>query len=109
MKGGLGDIFQQAQKMQQEMGRMQESLAKKTVEATAGGGMVTVVANGKQEIMSVSIEAEVLKMNDKDMLQDLVMAGVNQALKASRDMASEEMGKLTGGLGPLASMFKGAT
>src|SRR5690606_13377305 len=105
--GGLGEIMQQAQKMRSEMERMQRELANKTVEATVGGGMVRVVANGKQEILSVTIEPEVIKMEDKDMLQDLVKAGVNEALRSSQQMAQEEMGKLTGGLGPLMDMFKG--
>lgn len=108
-KGGLGEIFQQAQRMQEEFGRMQEELSKRTVEATAGGGMVTVVSNGKQEIISITLDPEVLKMNDREMLQDLVRAGVNQALKASREMVTNEMSKLTSGLGPLASMLKAMT
>jgi len=105
-KGNLTEIFQQAQKMREEMQRIQEEMAKKTMEASVGGGMVRVTANGQQQIVSVVIDPEVLKMNDKEMLQDLVMAGVNQALKLSQDMMSEAVKKITGGLGPLASMLK---
>lgn len=107
MKLGMTELLQQAQKMQQNFKQAQEVLEKKTVEASAGGGMVKVVANGKQHIVSISIEPDVLKMEDKGMLQDLVLAGVNQALKASQEMAAEEMKGLTGGLGPLGSMLKG--
>ena len=104
-KGGLGDLMQQAQKMREDAQRIQESLAKRTVEGTAGGGMVKVIANGKQQIVSVSIDPEVLKMNDRVMLQDLIAAGVNQALKAASDLMAQEMSQLTAGLGPLAAMF----
>jgi len=103
--GGLGDLVMQAQKMREDMKRIQETMAAKTVEASVGGGMVKVVANGKQQILSVTIEPEVLKMNDREMLQDLVKAGVNEAIKSSQTLMSEEMGKLAGGLGPLASML----
>jgi nucleoid-associated protein EbfC len=101
------DMFKQAQKMKDEMERIQSEMAKKTVESSAGGGMVKVTANGKQQILSVTIDPEMLKLNDKSMLQDLIVAGVNQAIKAAQDLAAEEIGKLTAGLGPLASMLKG--
>ena len=78
--------------------RMQEELGQKTVESTSGGGMVTVVANGKQQIMSITIEKEVVNPEDVDMLQDLVLAAVNDALTKSQQMVQQEMGKLTGGL-----------
>jgi len=77
---------------------MQEELAQKTVETSAGGGMVTVVANGKQQIMSITIEKEVVDPEDVDMLQDLILAAVNDALTKSQEMVQQEMGKLTGGL-----------
>ena len=102
----IGGMFEQAQQMQQEFQRLQESVAKKTVEATAGGGMVKVVANGKNEILSITLDPEIMKMNDKDMLQDLVTAGVNEALKAAQQMANDEMKGLLGNLGPLSSMLK---
>lgn len=102
----LKGMMQQAAKMQQQMQKIQEELANKTVEASAGGGMVKVVATGKQQITSITIDPEVLKLNDREMLQDLVLVGVNEALKASQELVTQEMGKLTGGLGPLGAMFK---
>jgi len=90
--------MKQAQKIQSEIARVQQELSRKTVEASAGGGMVTVVANGKQEIISVKIEPEVVTSGDIEMIQDLVLAAVNEALKKSQEMVAEEMGKITGGL-----------
>lgn len=98
MAKGLGNIMKQAQMMQQKMARLQEELAQRTVEATAGGGMVTAVANGKQQLVSLKIEKDVVDPSDIDMLQDLVLAAANEALKKSQDMMQEEMGKITGGL-----------
>ncbi|WP_305042332.1 YbaB/EbfC family nucleoid-associated protein [Geoalkalibacter sp.] len=98
MSKGLGNIMKQAQLMQQKMARMQEELAQRTVEASAGGGMVTAVANGKQQLVSLKIEKDVVDPDDIDMLQDLVLAAVNEAIKKSQDMVQEEMGKITGGL-----------
>jgi len=94
----MGSIMKQAQKMQAEIARVQQELSHKTVEASAGGGMVTVVANGKQEIISVKIEPEVVTSGDIEMIQDLVLAAVNEALKKSQEMVAEEMRKITGGL-----------
>ncbi len=94
----LGSIMKQAQKIQAQIAKVQEELAQKTVEATAGGGMITVVANGKQEIVSITIEPEVIEAKDIEMLQDLVVAAVNEALRKAQEMASEEMRKITGGL-----------
>jgi len=91
-------ILRQAQQMQERIARAQEELAGKTVEASAGGGMVTVVANGRQEIMSVRIEKEVVSPEDLDLLQDLVMGAVNEAISRSRKMMADEMAKITGGL-----------
>jgi hypothetical protein len=84
--------------MQARMARMQEEVGQRTVEATAGGGMVTVVANGKQEIVSLRIEPQVVDPDDVEMLQDLVLAAANKALKEAGEMMAEEMAKLTGGL-----------
>lgn len=97
MKGipGMGNIMKQAQQFQTKMAKLQEELGGKTIEASAGGGMVTVVANGRQEIESIKIEPEVIDADDADMLQDLILAAVNEALNRSREMVSEEMGKLT--------------
>ena len=94
----IGSIMKQAQKMQAQIAKVQEELAQKTVEASAGGGMVTVVVTGKQEIMSITIEPEVIDASDKEMLQDLVVAAVNEGLRKSQEMVSEEMKKITGGL-----------
>lgn len=95
---GMGNMMKQAQKLQAKMLRLQEELAEKTIETTAGGGMVKVVANGKQQIVAIQIEKEVVDPEDIDMLQDLVMAAVNDALAKSQEMVSAEMAKLTGGL-----------
>ncbi|MBI4773055.1 MAG: YbaB/EbfC family nucleoid-associated protein [Deltaproteobacteria bacterium] len=98
MAKGFGNLMKQAQKMQQQMVKMQEELAGKTVEATVGGGMVRVTANGKQEIVSILIEPEVVDPEDVEMLQDLIRAAVNEALKKSQEMVSSEMSKITGGM-----------
>jgi DNA-binding YbaB/EbfC family protein len=94
----MGNMMKQAQKLQSKMLKMQEELAARTVEASAGGGMVTVVASGKQQIVSINIEAEVVDPEDVEMLQDLILAAVNDALAKSQEMVSGEMSKLTGGL-----------
>jgi len=95
---GMGNLMKQAQKLQTKMLKLQEELADKTVETTSGGGMVKVVANGKQQIVSIEIEKEVVDPDDVDMLQDLILAAVNDALTKSQDMVSSEMSKLTGGM-----------
>ncbi len=94
----MGKIMKQAQKMQERMLRMQEELAAKTVEATAGGGMITAVVNGKYELVSLKIEREVVDPEDIEMLQDLIVAAVNEGVRKSQEMAQEEMAKVTGGL-----------
>jgi DNA-binding YbaB/EbfC family protein len=94
----LGNIMREAQKMQAEMQRVQEEAKKKTVEATAGGGMVTAVANGAGELVSIKIEKDVVDPEDIEMLQDLILAASNEALRRAQEMVSEEMSKLTGGL-----------
>jgi hypothetical protein len=106
----LGDIMREAQKLQSKMAEMQEEAKKKTVEATAGGGMVTVVASGAGEIISIKIEKEVVNPDDVDMLQDLIMAAANEALRRAQELVNSEMSKLTGGLqlpglGNLGKMF----
>ena len=95
---GMGNMMKQAQKLQAKMARLQGELAEKTVEATAGGGMVKVVANGQNQMVSIEIEKEVVDPEDVEMLQDLVLAAVNDALKKAQDMAADEMGRITGGL-----------
>ena len=95
---GMGNMMKQAQKLQSKMMKLQEELGERTVEATAGGGMVKVVANGKQQIESIEIEKEVVDPEDVEMLQDLVVAAINDALNKSQEMVSSEMSKLTGGM-----------
>ena len=95
---GFGNIMKEAQKLQAQMEQLQAEAAKKTVEATAGGGMVTVVANGKQEIVSIKIDREVINPEDAQMLEDLVLAASNEALRKSKEMVQGEMNKITAGL-----------
>ena len=95
---GFGNMMKEAQKLQQQMLAMQEEVAEKEVEATAGGGMVTVRVNGKQEILSIKIDPEVINRDDAQMLEDLVLAAANEALRKSRELVQQELGKLTGGL-----------
>ena len=100
MKGipDMGNLMKKAQQLQDKMVKMQEELEEKMVEASAGGGMVTVVANGKQEIISIKIDPEVVDSDDVEMLEDLIMAAVNEALDQARQMVNAEMTKLTGGV-----------
>lgn len=99
MVKGFGNILQQAQKLKAKMEAMQEELGRRTVEASAGGGMVSVVVNGKQEVVSIKIEPEIIKAEEAEMLQDLILAAINEGLRRSKEMVAEEMAKLTGGLG----------
>jgi nucleoid-associated protein EbfC len=95
---GFGNMMKEAQRLQQQMLALQEEVAKRKVDATAGGGMVTVEANGKQELVSIKIDPEVINRDDAQMLEDLVLAACNEALRKSRDLMQQELGKLTGGL-----------
>ena len=95
---GMGNMMKQAQKLQNKMMKLQEELSSRTIEASSGGGMVKVVENGKQQVVSIDIEKEVVDPEDVEMLQDLVLAAVNDALAKSQEMASSEMSKLTGGM-----------
>jgi len=104
MSKGLGNIMKQAQMMQQKMARLQQELEGRQVEASAGGGMVKAVVNGKQQLVSLQIEKSVVDPEDVEMLQDLVVAAVNEAVKKSQDMMQQEMGKITGGFN-LPGMF----
>ena len=94
----IGNLLKKAQQLQEKMAKLQEELAEKTVETSSGGGMVTVLANGKQEIISIKIDPEVVDTDDIEMLEDLVLAAVNDALYQAKQMVSEEMTKLTGGV-----------
>ncbi len=94
----LSNMMKQAQQIQEKMARVQEELGEKTVQADAGGGMVTVVANGKQEIISVKISPETAEMGDIPMLEDLIASAVNEALRSSKTLLQEEISKITGGV-----------
>ena len=95
---GFGNLMKEAQKLQAQIEAMREEVAKKKVEATAGGGMVTVEANGNQEIVSIRIDPDVIKPDEREMLEDLVLAAANEALRKARELMAAEMGKLAGGL-----------
>jgi DNA-binding YbaB/EbfC family protein len=98
MTKGLGNMLKQAQQMHSKISQLQEEMAEKTVEASSGGGMVNLVMNGKQEIVSLRIDPEVVSKEDIEMLQDLIKAAVNEAIRKSQEMMTEEMKKITGGL-----------
>ena len=95
---GMGNMMKEAQKLQARMLKMQEELAEKTVESAVGGGMIKVVANGRNQVVSIRIEKEVVNPEDVEMLQDLILAAVNDALTKSQEMVAAQMSKLTGGL-----------
>lgn len=98
MHKGMGNILKQAKMMQEKMAEVQKGLANKTVEFASGGGMVNVSINGKQEVVSIKIDPSVVNQNDVEMLQDLIVAAINGAIKRSQEMVSEEMGKITAGM-----------
>lgn len=98
MGGNMNSLMKQAQKFQQQMEEMQKGLETKKFEASVGGGAVTVVANGKKQLIEVRIKPEVVDPDDVEMLEDLIMSACNQALKIAEEETSSEMGKLTGGL-----------
>ena len=103
----LNSIMQQAQQMQAKIAEIQEQLRKKTITGSAGGGMVNVTVNGQGDVLAVSIEDELLSAQEKDMLQDLVVAATNDALKRAKDLGKQEMQQFTGGLNipGLTNMF----
>jgi len=94
----MGNLLKKAQQLQEKMAKLQEELGEKTVETSSGGGMVAVIATGKQEIVSIKIDPEVVNQEDIEMLEDLILAAVNDALYQAKQMVSEEMTKLTGGV-----------
>ncbi len=100
----MEDLLKQAQQFQQKMGTIQEELSQKVVTGTAGGGMVTATVNGKGELIGLAIEQDIVNADDVQMLQDLVLAAVNDGLNKARELGREEMGKLTGGIN-LPGMF----
>ena len=97
MMQNMNNIMKQAKKIQERIAKIQEEMETKTVEASAGGGMVSVVINGKNELLSLKIEKEVVNPEDVDMLQDLIMAAINEGMRKSQEMAQAEMAKVTGG------------
>ena len=96
--GGMGNLLKQAQEMQSRMAKIQEELAQKTVEGSAGGGMIQVTVNGQLALTAIKIDPTVINSEEKDMLEDLVLAAVNDGMRKAREMASAEMSKITGGL-----------
>jgi hypothetical protein len=98
VKGGFSSIVRQAQKMQQQIGRVQEGMAGKVIEASSGGGRVTAYVNGRQELVNLKIDPEVIDPDDPGMLEDLVLAAVGQAIENSQKMVGDEVNKITGGI-----------
>lgn len=105
MNGGMGKMMKQLQKMQSDMAKMQEEIAQKVVSATSGGGAVRVETNGQKELVSVQIDPEVLQEENREMLEDLILAAVNESLKKVDDMMAVEMQKLTGGMNLPPGLF----
>ena len=107
MPGGMNQaaMMKQAQKMQQELLRMQEEQENKTYTAKAGGGMVSATVNGKHEVVALEINPEAVDPDDVDMLQDMIIAAVNEAMRTADSEAANNMSKLTGGLGGLGGLF----
>lgn len=103
--GNMNNMIKQAQKMQKDMMKVQEELEQRQIEASAGGGAVTVIVTGKKELVSINIKPEVVDPEDVEMLQDLILAAVNEAIRKAEEMVSSEMGKLTGGLGLPGGLF----
>jgi len=102
--GNLGDLLKQAQRMQKDLGRVKEELRERVVEGSAGGEMVKVLVNGAFEVVSVKIAPEVVDPDDVEMLEDLLLAAVNQGIKKSRELAQAELNKVTGGM-PLPGLL----
>ena len=98
MSKQIGQLLSQAKKMQERFQKMQEEMGDKTVEAQSGGGMVSCVVNGKQELISVKISDEILEEKDKELLEDLIVAAINEGLNKSKEMLQEGMSKITGGM-----------
>ena len=98
MANSMSDILKQAQALQSKLAEVQGEAARKTVEASAGGGMVTAVVNGKLELVKIRIEPQVFASNDREMLEDLVVAAVNEAIRKAQQLMAEAMTKVTGGL-----------
>jgi DNA-binding YbaB/EbfC family protein len=107
MQGGMGGMMQQIQKMQEDMEKAQEELESETVQVSVGGGALTIVITGHQRVQSITINPEIVDTDDEEWtadLQDLLVAGVNQAIEQSQTMAAEKMEKITGGLGNIPGL-----
>lgn len=105
MRGGMGNLLKQAQKAQAQMAKMQEQLGEKTVESSSGGGAVRAMVNGHKELLSLEIDPEVLSEENREMLEDLILAAVNEALKKVDEMINSEMQKFTGGMNLPPGLF----
>lgn len=105
--GGMGDLLQKAQELQSKLTRLQEEAEKETVEASAGGGMVTAVVNGKLQLVSLRIDPTVIESGDREMIQDLVVAAVNEGVRQAQQQMAEKMSQATGGLGLRIPGFTG--
>ncbi|ACL74630.1 YbaB/EbfC family nucleoid-associated protein [Ruminiclostridium cellulolyticum] len=103
--GNMNNLMKQAQKMQKDMEKAQQDLENKTIEVSVGGGAINIVATGKKEIKEITIKPEVVDPDDVEMLQDLILSAVNEALRKADELANSEMSKITGGLGGLPGMF----
>lgn len=103
--GNMNNMIKQAQKMQKDMMKVQEELEQRQIESSAGGGAVTVVVTGKKELVSINIKPEVVDPDDVEMLQDLILAAVNEAIRKAEEMVNSEMSKLTGGFGLPGGLF----
>ena len=103
--GNMNNMMKQVQKMQKEMAKLQEEVEQRQVEASAGGGAVTVAVTGKKEIVSIELKPEIVDPEDIEMLQDLIMAAVNEAIRKADDMVSKEMSKITGGMNLPGGLF----
>lgn len=102
---GMGKMMKQMQKLQNDMARLQEELAEKEVSASSGGGAVTVTVTGDNQVVDVQLDPDILDPEETEMLQDLIIAATNEALRQAREMVAEEMGKLTGGLNLPPGLF----
>ncbi|MFN8466483.1 MAG: YbaB/EbfC family nucleoid-associated protein [Caldilineaceae bacterium] len=103
--GNMGGLMAQVQKLQEEMGKTQEALGQEELTVSAGGGAVTIVITGHREFKSITIKPEVIDPNDVEMLQDLLLAAVNDAVEAAKNLEDERMGALTGGMGLPPGLF----
>lgn len=101
----MGNLMKQAQKMQKQMENMKEELGDKEFEITSGGGAVKILINGKKEIKSIEIDKDVVDPDDVEMLQDLILTAVNEAIRQVEEQANNQMGKLTGGMGGMGNLF----